>query len=125
MPIVAYTLGARVIEKHFTLNRSFKGADHAFSLGIGGLRRLVRDLKRARRALGDGHKRAYESENGPFKLGKKLVAAHDLKRGHKLSYGDINIKSPSGGLPPYLLDEVVGKTIPCDIQKDEDIVVYE
>ena len=45
MPLVAYCLGARMVEKHFTLNRAMKGTDHAFSLEPTGLRKMVRDLK--------------------------------------------------------------------------------
>ena len=59
MALVAYMLGARIIEKHFTLNRAWKGTDHAFSLEPAGMRKLVRDLQRARMALGDGVKRVY------------------------------------------------------------------
>jgi N-acetylneuraminate synthase/sialic acid synthase len=123
MPIVAYTLGARVIEMHFTLNRSFKGTDHAFSLGIGGLSKVVRDLRKAKRAFGDGIKKKYDIESGPFKLGKKLVAARDLKRGHILRRDDIEIKSPNDGIPPYMLYSIIGKEIPVDIEEDENIVV--
>ncbi len=54
MPVVAYMLGARVIEKHFTLNRVMKGTDHILSLAPAGLRRVVRDLTRGRQSIGDG-----------------------------------------------------------------------
>jgi len=66
MAVMAYTLGARIIEKHFTLNRASKGTDHAFSLEPSGLTKLCRDLKRAHDALGDGVKRYYPSEVGPI-----------------------------------------------------------
>lgn len=62
MPLVAYTLGARIIEKHFTLDRSWKGTDQAFSIEPSGMRKLVRDLARTREAMGDGVKRFYPSE---------------------------------------------------------------
>ena len=62
MPLVAATLGASILEVHFTLNRAMKGTDHAFSLEPDGLRRLVRDLKRMRAALGDGEKRLLPEE---------------------------------------------------------------
>jgi sialic acid synthase len=74
MAPVAYTLGARVVEKHFTLNRAMKGTDHAFSLEPVGLRKMVRDLERTRVALGDGIKRTYESEEAPMlKMRKTLI----------------------------------------------------
>jgi sialic acid synthase len=66
LAVAAYALGARIIEKHFTLDRTAKGTDHAFSLEPAGLGKLVRDLKRAHAALGDGQKRYYPSEIGPI-----------------------------------------------------------
>lgn len=66
MSVAAYSLGARIVEKHFTTNRSNKGTDHAFSLEPVGLRKLVRDLERTRLALGDGLKRYYKSEVAPI-----------------------------------------------------------
>lgn len=66
MSVAAYMLGARIIEKHITLNRTMKGTDHAFSLEPSGLKRLCRDLKRAHVAMGDGIKRVYPSEHGPI-----------------------------------------------------------
>jgi len=76
MAVAAYVLGTQLIEKHFTLNRAMKGTDHAFSLEPVGLRKLVRDLKRTRVALGTGEKTCYPSEQVPVqKMGKKLVAA--------------------------------------------------
>lgn len=110
MAIVGYVLGARVIEKHFTLNRSWKGTDHAFSLEPVGMRKLVRDLRRTRVALGDGVKRPLECETKPLlKMAKKLVAARDVPAGHVLTREDVAIKSPNDGLPPYELDNVIGR----------------
>jgi sialic acid synthase len=113
MALVAYMLGARVIEKHFTLNHAWKGTDHAFSLMPEGLRKLVRDLRRVPVALGDGEKRPLPVEAKPLeKMGKKLVAARDLELGHVLTANDIAIKSPAdGGLPPYELDRLVGRRL--------------
>ena len=66
MSLAAYTLGARIIEKHFTLNRANKGTDHAFSLEPAGLSKLCRDLGRAHAALGDGTKRYLPNEVAPI-----------------------------------------------------------
>jgi sialic acid synthase len=66
MASVAYALGARIIEKHFTLDRASKGTDQAFSLEPGGLRKMVRDLRRTRLALGTGVKQRYDSEIAPL-----------------------------------------------------------
>ena len=113
MALVAYMLGARVVEKHFTLNHAWKGTDHAFSLMPEGLRKLVRDLRRVPVALGDGVKRPLPAEAKPLeKMRKKLVAARDLELGHVLTAADVAIKSPAdGGLPPYELDRLVGRRL--------------
>jgi sialic acid synthase len=112
MPVAAYVLGAYVVEKHFTLNRAMKGTDHAFSLEPQGLRKMVRDLRRARLALGDGTKTMHQSEAAPIvKMGKKIVAARDLPAGHVLQQDDLALKSPGDGLPPYELDRVIGRTL--------------
>jgi N-acetylneuraminate synthase/sialic acid synthase len=113
MALVAYMLGARVIEKHFTLNHAWKGRDHAFSLMPEGMRKLVRDLHRVPGALGDGVKRPLAIEEEPIrKMGKKLVASRDLEVGHVLVADDIAIKSPAdGGLPPYELDRLIGQRL--------------
>jgi N-acetylneuraminate synthase/sialic acid synthase len=122
LALVAYTLGARVIEKHFTLNRAWKGTDHAFSLEPGGMRRLVRDLRRASVALGDGVKRTYPGEDKPLvKMAKKLVAARNVPAGYRLTREDIALKSPNDGLPPYELDHVVGMKTRRSLEADENI----
>ena len=126
MALVAYMLGARVIEKHFTLNHAWKGTDHAFSLMPEGLRKLVRDLQRVPAALGDGVKRPLPVEAKPLeKMGKKLVAARDLELGHVLTADDIAIKSPAdGGLLPYELDRLVGRRLRRPVVF-EDFVTFD
>jgi sialic acid synthase SpsE len=123
MALAAYMLGARIVEKHFTLNRAMKGTDHAFSLEPVGLRKMVRDLTRARVALGDGLKKVYPSEGpGIAKMGKKLVAARPLTPGQVLRAGDVAIKSPGGdGLPSYELPNVLGRSIRKALETDEAI----
>jgi len=122
MAPAAYVLGARIIEKHFTLNRAAKGTDHPFSLEPVGLRKLVRDLQRVRVALGNGEKKVYASEEGPIlKMSKKLVAARDLPTGHVLGPEDIALKSPGDGLPPHMLDVIVGRTLLRPLKVDETI----
>jgi sialic acid synthase len=122
MAVAAYVLGARIVEKHFTLNRAQKGTDHKFSLEPAGLRKMVRDLRRTRIALGDGTKTMYASEIDPIvKMAKKLVAATDLPAGHRLEATDIAMKSPGDGLPPYELDRIVGRTLRHPVQADGEL----
>lgn len=120
MAVAAYVLGARVIEKHFTLNRAFKGTDHPFSLEPTGLRKMVRDLRRTRQALGDGEKKVYLSERPALmKMGKKLVAARNLPAGKVLTSSDIAIKSPGDGIAPYELENILGKVLTSPLEVDE------
>jgi N-acetylneuraminate synthase/sialic acid synthase len=122
MATAAYVLGCRIVEKHFTWNRAAKGTDHPFSLEPVGLRKLVRDLERVRVALGDGTKRVHASEEAPIrKMSKKLVAARDLPTGHVLSPADVAFKSPGDGLPPHMLDVVVGRTLLRPLKADDPI----
>jgi N-acetylneuraminate synthase/sialic acid synthase len=122
MSLVAYVLGARIVEKHFTLNRAMKGTDHRFSLEPVGLQKLVRDLRRARTALGDGTKTMYVSETEPIaKMSKKIVAARDLPAGHVLHPEDLAIKSPGDGIPPYELERVLGRTLGHPLAADASL----
>ncbi|HVG53410.1 MAG TPA: N-acetylneuraminate synthase family protein [Vicinamibacterales bacterium] len=124
MPVAAYMLGARIIEKHFTLNRAMKGTDHRFSLEPVGMKKMIRDLQRVRLALGDGRKKVYASEASPvLKMGKKLVAARDLPAGHVLTAADIGIKSPGDGLAPFYLDQIVGQVLTRDVRADQSLTL--
>jgi N-acetylneuraminate synthase/sialic acid synthase len=120
MPVAAYMLGSRIVEKHFTLNRAMKGTDHAFSLEPVGLRKMVRDLDRTFKAMGDGQKKIYESERAPIiKMGKSLVVARELPIGHVLTAADVVMKSPGGGIPPYELDSVLGMVTTRALHEDD------
>lgn len=121
MALAAYMLGARVIEKHFTLNHTWKGTDNAFSLEPIGFRKMVRDLERVKVAIGNGVKQVYESEKNPIiKMGKKLVVARDLPAGYAIKREDIAIKSPGDGLQPYEIDKIIGRVTRQALKQDDD-----
>jgi N-acetylneuraminate synthase/sialic acid synthase len=93
-----------------------KGTDHAFSLEPDGLRKMVRDLKRAKEALGDGVKRAYESEAAPLKkLSKMVVSKHALSAGHVVSENDLDYRSPGHGIAPADSHLLIGKKLTRDV----------
>jgi sialic acid synthase len=122
MSLVAYVLGSRVFEKHFTLNRGWLGTDHGFSLEPPGLEKMIRDLKRARIALGDEAKKPLPCETAPiYKMGKKLVAAHDIRRSQVICRDDIAIKSPGDGLSPHEIENIIGKVTKRELKEDENI----
>lgn len=131
MPLVGYMLGARIFEKHFTLNRAWKGTDQSFSLEPSGLRRVVRDLDRARISLGDGEKRPYPSEAAPLnKMIKRIVAARPLSAGTTLSVDDLAFRIISANkitpkaLQAFHAEKLVGRTLAMDLG-EEDLVTYE
>lgn len=120
---VAYMLGARVFEKHFTLDRASKGTDHSFSLEPVGLTKFIRNLKRVDLMLGSGEKKLLESEKKPlFKMQKSIVVNKDIKLGHILKKEDIAFKSPGGGIHPYMYKEILGKKINRNLKEDSKIL---
>lgn len=126
MSVVAYTLGARIIEKHFTLNRTLKGTDHVFSLEPQGMQKMVRDLNRAAVAIGSGEKVIYEEEIAPIrKMGKMIVAARDLPSGHVITEVDVEFRSPASGLSPANLDKILGKTLKLPVRQYQAITTNE
>ncbi len=121
---IAYMLGARVFEKHFTLDRSWKGTDHPFSLEPQGLEKMIRNLKRIPLMLGSNNKKLLECERKPLnKMYKSIVSANDLKKSHVLSYKDLAFKSPGGGLKPYQYNLLINKKIKKDLKKDDLITL--
>jgi N-acetylneuraminate synthase/sialic acid synthase len=117
---IAYMLGARVFEKHFTLNRAWKGTDHSFSLEPVGLQKLVRNLNRIPVLLGDSNKQPLECEKKALrKMTKSIVAARDLAEGHVLTAADLALKSPGGGLAPFEYDNLLGRTLAVSLSQDD------
>lgn len=124
MSMAAYTLGARVLEKHMTLRRDMKGTDHAFSLEPQGFAKMVRDLRRLEVALGDGEKRRHQEELPAItKMGKALFAARPLRAGHVLTKEDFAFLSPGTGLPPYMAEQLVGQILATDLNEEEPIEI--
>lgn len=120
MAPVAYVLGARIFEKHFTLNHTWKGTDHAFSLEPVGMHKMVRDLQRTRIGLGNSTKVMLAKEAGAItKMGKSLFAKSNLAAGHKLTEADIAFKSPGGGIAPYDLEKIVGRILKAAVNEDQ------
>lgn len=120
MAVAGYMLGARIVEKHFTLNRALKGTDHAFSLEPVGMSKMVRDLRRLKLALGDGKKIMFPSEKAPItKMGKSLVAKRELPAGHVICDDDIAMKSPGGGVPPYEWENILGMSVVGHMRADD------
>lgn len=124
--LVAYGLGARVFEKHFTLDRNMKGTDQGFSLKPHEFGWMVATLETARLALGDGVKSLRYCESGAlFERGKGLHAARDLIVGEALSPADIAILSPMEGMRPYELKRALGRKLLVIKKRHEPIFLSD
>jgi sialic acid synthase len=122
---IAYALGARIFEKHFTLDQDAKGADNAFSLLPGQMQHMVKALAEAREAMGDGIKRMYPEELGPLaKMAKSVYTTRPLTAGTVLTAKDVALKSPAviGAMRPYELHAAYGRTLLCDLPAEAPIV---
>jgi N,N'-diacetyllegionaminate synthase len=122
MACAAVALGAVAIEKHFTLDRSMEGPDHAASIEPKELKQLVESVSAVHTALGDGIKRPMPSEMANLPLIRKgLVAKGPLKKGARLTRETIAIKRPADGIAPADIDRLVGRTLARDLADDEPI----
>lgn len=124
MPFASFVLGARIIEKHFTLDKNLPGNDHKLSLTPKEFNFMHQELKKLSKALGNGIKNIYESEQPAIKkMGKKLVASRNLPAGHIINVEDLTIKSPGDGLPPSYLQEIIGRKIKQKLLEEEDLTL--
>ena len=118
--VVAVTLGACAVEKHFTLSRDQSGPDHPFALEPGELRGMVTAIREAEDALGSSVKRVTDAEADLFRLGRRsLVAARDVPAGGVLARDDLAVKRPGFGIPVDALEQVVGRHVAHDVVSDQ------
>jgi N-acetylneuraminate synthase len=108
--IAAVALGASVVEKHFTLNRSDGGADSAFSMEPEEFAQLVRECKNAFAAIGSSEWRMQDSESESRRLRRSLYVVQQVKSGDRVNSRNVRAIRPNGGLPPKYYDEIMGKT---------------
>jgi len=117
--IAAVALGATVIEKHFTLDKTMEGPDHAASLDCDELAALVRAIRNIEQALGDGIKRPMPGEMVNMAAARRsIVAARDITAGELLSPDNLTVKRPGTGVCPMRWDEVIGRPAPKNFAKD-------
>lgn len=120
IPIAAVALGAEVIEKHFTLDKTMEGPDHRASLEPEELKAMVDSIRNIEKAMGNGIKQASKSElkNKPIAR-KSIVAIKDIKEGELFTEENIGIKRPGTGINPMEWERVLGKIAKQDFEEDE------
>ena len=122
--IAAVALGACVLEKHFTLDRTLPGPDHSASLEPEELAELVHSVREVELALGTGIKQPGAAEVANRQVARKsLLAKRELSAGHVLSLSDIAVKRPGNGMSPMELWDVIGQPLASSAYKDEAIDV--
>lgn len=120
VPIAAVALGATVIEKHFTLDKTMEGPDHKASLEPNELKQMVTSIRNIEQALGDGVKTPTKSERKNKAIARKsLIAKTNIARGDLFTEDNLDIKRPGTGISPMLWDEVVGTKAAKDYTADE------
>jgi sialic acid synthase len=124
MPIAAVSMGAKIIEKHITIDRKLKGTDQAGSLGLDGIHKMLRDLRLLELSLGEENIFiASVVENNRLKLERSIATNRSVKAGEIISQNDIHLLSPGDGFRWLNKDNVIGKKLLFDIGKDE--IIYE
>lgn len=116
----AVAMGAKVIEKHFTLDKTMEGPDHKASLEPDELKDMVDAIRNIERALGNGNKVPSESEKKNKAIARKSIVANTkISKGDIFSTNNITIKRPGLGISPMKWDDVLGKTANKDYEPDD------
>ena len=120
VPIAAVAMGACVIEKHFTLDRTMEGPDHKASLEPDELKAMVQAIRHIEQALGDGVKRPSESEQKNISVARKsILASRSIKIGETFSDDNLVVKRPGNGISPMRWDEIIGHKAIRNFSEDE------
>ncbi len=120
IPIAAVALGAVIIEKHFTLDKSLSGPDHKASLDTTELKQMVIAIRNIEQALGHDKKKASASEKKNIEIARKsIVANSNIKKGQIFNESNITSKRPGNGISPMRWNKVIGKKAKRDFMEDE------
>ncbi|MCT4223066.1 N-acetylneuraminate synthase [Elizabethkingia anophelis] len=125
VPVAAVALGASVIEKHFTLDKTMEGPDHAASLEPSELKAMVTAIRNIEEAIsGSGEKIPSTAESKNIKIARKsIVASKNIKKGELFSENNLTVKRPGNGISPMRWDEVIGTSSSKDYNADDLIEI--
>ncbi len=124
VPIAAVAMGATVIEKHFTLDRTMDGPDHAASLEPDELKQMIYSIRNIENAMGDGQKNPSKSEESNIDVVRKsIVASRNIKAGENFTEDNLSVKRPGTGISPLKWDELLGSEANKDFKADELISI--
>ena len=120
--IAAVAMGAKVIEKHFTLDKNMEGPDHKASLDPEELKIMVEQIRNIEKALGDGIKKPNKSEEKIKKVvRRRILISKELKKGHVLTEDDLILKRSNSGIEADFIDLVLNKKLKIDMKEDSSL----
>lgn len=122
VPVAAVAMGAKIIEKHFTLDKLMEGPDHKASVDSKELKQMVTSIRNIESAFGNGIKKCNESEKNTREIARKsIVASVKIKKGETISENNVTFKRPGNGISPKLFNEIIGRIAVEDIDADSFI----
>ena len=121
IPLAAVTLGACLIEKHFTLDKNMEGWDHKVSATKDEMKVIVEGSKRIVDAMGSFRISATESNEKKKEFRRSIVITRDMAKGDSIKIEDIDYKRPGGNFDPEMTEFIIGRTINKDIKNDHII----
>lgn len=120
VPIMAVAMGAKIIEKHFTLDKNMEGPDHKASLEPDELKAMVMAIRNVEKAFGNGVKKPQEAEKKNIAIARKsIVARCNIKKGETFTEENLTTKRPGNGISPMRWDEIIGTVAVKDFKEDE------
>ena len=120
VPVTAVAMGASMIEKHFTLDRTLPGPDHAASLEPNELKAMVKAIRNIEKAMGNGLKKPTPSEEKNIPIARKsIVAKKNIKKGERFSEDNLTVKRPGTGISPMEWETYIGKFADREYRADE------
>ena len=122
IPIASISMGAEIIEKHFTLSKEMYGSDAKNSFEPKEFKFMVDEIRKLEKALSSEiQKNRFDDniKNMRITFQKSIVASKDLEKGKMIEFGDLSFKKPGDGIPPRYYKEIIGKTLLSEVKKDQ------
>lgn len=122
VPLIAVSLGAKIIEKHFTLNKKMKGPDHKISANSQEFKMMVQEIKKIENMMGDGNKTCQPSELiNRISARRSIITNQSIKKNSKITKEMISIKRPAKGIEPKFFSSILGKKVRKNLGKEKPI----
>jgi len=123
IPVIATSMGAKIIEKHFTINKKLNGPDHSLSSDPLEMTEIVKNIRIVEESLGDGIKKCEKSElNNRIQARRSITIIKKCKKNEKIDFTKIDFKRPGTGIEPKFLNKVIGKRTKKELEIDKTLL---